>query len=351
MEKNGKIENVFLLGNGFNYSIRDFIEDKNLKNEINKIINLWEEFAQFFSEIKNMDEYESLSDENIIDIIHKSISLLGLLPLINNKNLEKCLEKIKTEFFNKINDKLLNIVEKFVEIEESGIYKQIANFYHNHTEYNFYKFIEENKISIYTTNYDGIAEIIFAYDKDEISENKIKLRDMFGYGDYYYNAFDFNNYFRDENESKLLHLHGSYKFFSYQGDFIKIKKEGWYFYRKNKDMLSPILIFNAPGLKEKQIKNFSVLSVYFKSFERELTKAKNLIIWGQSLKNDPHIEKIIKELFIKNNEIRERNLIIIDKENIHKIQKHWENKTPIFINPQSFENLEDLIKEIERKMN
>jgi NAD-dependent SIR2 family protein deacetylase len=172
---------------------------------------------------------------------------------------------------------------------------------------------------------------------------------MYGYGNNYYNIFDLNNYFRDEEESKLLHLHGSYKFFIYFGDFIKVKKDGWNFYRENKEMLIPVLIFNAPKFKEKQIKSFAVLNVYFHAFKEELKKSKNLIIWGQSLKNDPHIENVIKKLFI-DSKVKEKRLIIVDNEKKHKIQENCKDLTPIFINPENFQNLKDLMHEIKKEM-
>ncbi|WP_277600364.1 hypothetical protein [Thermosipho globiformans] len=41
------IENVLLLGNGFNYSILKFIDDS-LKEKIKGIMSLWSRFEQFF---------------------------------------------------------------------------------------------------------------------------------------------------------------------------------------------------------------------------------------------------------------------------------------------------------------
>ena len=42
----------FLIGNGFNYMVRDIIENEELKEETKNIISLWEEFDKYFKEIE-----------------------------------------------------------------------------------------------------------------------------------------------------------------------------------------------------------------------------------------------------------------------------------------------------------
>lgn len=49
--------------------------------------------------------------------------------------------------------------------------------------------------------------MIFGYDKNYNKCNtRIKLRDMFGRGENDYNIFEIENYFRDYEKSKLIHL-------------------------------------------------------------------------------------------------------------------------------------------------
>ncbi|MBB6062820.1 NAD-dependent SIR2 family protein deacetylase [Thermosipho japonicus] len=348
------IENVFLIGNGFNYSILEFVDD-GLKERIKGIISLWSRFEQFFSEIRKIEKYKDLTDENIIDIINHSLEILGKLPLVKDEDLKGCLQKFKKEFFVKINNELLKIVEKFIEAEKKGLHQYLVTFYYQHTNYNIYEFVKNNNISVYTTNYDGIAEMIVGYDKNGNKGNtRIKLRDMFGGGENDYNIFAIDNYFRDYEKSKLIHLHGSYKYFSFSGKFIKMKKRRWDFYYQNKTDLTPVIVFNAPKLKEDQIKGSLILSKYFELFKEELRKAKNLIIWGQSLKNDLYIEDIIRKFFIEKyyNKQKNKQIIIVDIEKKHKIEDACKNKNIVlkYVNPKDFNNLKDLFENIGANM-
>ncbi|WP_126993248.1 hypothetical protein [Thermosipho globiformans] len=255
----------------------------------------------------------------------------------------------------KIKDELLKIVERFIEAEKEGLHQNLVAFYYQHTNYNIYEFVKNNNISVYTTNYDGIAEMIVGYDKSGNKGNtRIKLRDMFGGGGNGYNVFEIDNYFRDYEKSKLIHLHGSYKYFSYLGDYIKLKSCCWDFYHQNKEFLSPTIVFNAPELKKKQIKDSLLLSVYFRTFREELKNAKNLIIWGQSLKNDLYIEDIIRKFFIEEyyNKQKSKQIIIVDIEKKHKIEDVCKNKNIVlkYVNPKDFNNLKDLFENIGANM-
>lgn len=129
------IENILLLGNGFNQSILKFIDDQDLKEKIKDIINLWNRFEQFFSEIRKIGKYKDLTEE-----------ILGKLPLVKDEDLKRCIQKFKKEFFVKIKDELLKIVEKFIEAEKQGVYKDLVSFYYQHTNYNIYEFVENNNI-------------------------------------------------------------------------------------------------------------------------------------------------------------------------------------------------------------
>ncbi|RUM58189.1 MAG: hypothetical protein DSY60_02530, partial [Persephonella sp.] len=126
------------------------------------------------------------------------------------------------------------------------------------------------------------------------------------------------------------------KFFVYNTEEIKIKNTNFKkFIDENESILEPILILNAPSLKEKQIKNFSLLKTYLYAFEKDLKKSNVLIIWGQSLENDPHIKEIIERKFINNNEIIDKKLIIIDINENHYFLSNTDRRISIeFINPQ-----------------
>lgn len=94
-----------------------------------------------------------------------------------------------------------------------------------------------------------------------------------------------------------------------------------------------------------------LLSVYFRAFREELKNAKNLIIWGQSLKNDPHIEEDIKRKFCIRNYFIKRNIIIVDTNEQHKIRDLCKGKdiNIKFINPNDFNDLQNLFDKIYEK--
>ncbi len=336
------MDRVILLGNGFNISLREFVSDENVKEQIEAIIKLWNEFDKL---VENNKEFI----EKILEDLNKSFYILSIIkPFYENGELKNCLDKLKEQFHSEFIDRLWDIVFEFIKQENNNFYRELANYFHIDLfpKINPYKKIsEKGNIDIYTTNYDGIAEILFGYDaKEEQGYNKIKLRDMFRGCDGYptYVCFSEDGYREDLNEPKLLHLHGSYKFYVYDffpyWSYKEIKVSRDYlenFVKENKTHLEPIIILNAPKFKEKQIKNFHILNTYLKVFEENIKKTNTLVVWGQSLENDPHIKKIIDENFI-NNRDEERKIIIIDVNENHVLKK--ESKIPNleieFINPK-----------------
>lgn len=51
---------TILIGNGFNYSLRDYIDDENIKSQVNDIISLWNQFDEL---IKSNKATKNLSRE------------------------------------------------------------------------------------------------------------------------------------------------------------------------------------------------------------------------------------------------------------------------------------------------
>lgn len=301
---------VILLGNGFNYSLLDFVtENDDLKGEIESIINLWNEFDDL---IKNITTKFNLgSVEEAIGLIYKSFLILKLtLKESENLDYDECLPTLKKRYEDAIYQKVLKIIENFVSYEVSGIYRRLLSYLSkdpspielfglNNSISGIYNLVRNNKISIYTTNYDALAEMVFS-----INENgMIKLPDMFKFcGDARYVCFYEDDFFDQLDKPKFLHLHGSYKFFKYYEQEIKIKKEFIKsFIQDNKDYLIPVLIFNAPSKKEQRIRSFRVLSNYNLSFMENISSSSKLIIWGQSLKSDPYLKQCIVDRFINKN--------------------------------------------------
>ena len=307
---------TILIGNGFNYSLRDYIYDEDIKSQVNGIISLWNQFDEL---IKSNEKFI----ERIIEDLHRSFTLLSLLkPIEENEELSFCIQKIKEKFNNSFIKNLWEIVLKFVEQENKGFYKDLTSFLYNNdlNEFNPCEYIKRKGISIYTTNYDGIAEITLGYDGRSIS-----LPDGFrlcpsNSADFV--CFNENEFNEDSISSKLFHLHGSYKFFvyntftSYTHQEIKVRSSRLSFIEQNQSNLEPILVLNAPRLKRKQIKKYMCLTNYLRTFKRDLHNSDTLIVWGQSLTNDPHIEELITETFSGNNG---KKIVIIDTNSNHTL--------------------------------
>lgn len=399
---------VLLIGNGFLYSIADFLE-KNRKDNSNKEIDevskriklisgLWKEFDDIHKDrelsrkLADIYNVRSLSPENFIEHIYSSMDILRLTHKLFNdggiKKCESCFSDLSKSINNAISSKIASIIDKFWnEEEENKLYPTLYNFRLNGVlvkDKNIEGFLN-NISSIYTTNYDGVLEILFKFNENR--KGKIfNLVDLFNSAScgihkndgenenkdnyqHYYVCFSGINYYR--NAKKLLHLHGSYKFFKYTvglGELeIKIKKEKKqeFFESLRKEIkdkslengspifsvLFPIIVFGAPNLKMEVINSYNSLRTYFVLFQQDLKRNKNLIIWGQSLKNDPHILNAIKEFFIKENPNGNKKIIIIDVDENHILRSNDNSNVEVeFINPSQFQNMDKLLQEITNKI-
>ncbi|WP_421077518.1 hypothetical protein Mjas_07345 [Methanothermococcus sp. Ax23] len=193
-----------------------------------------------------------------------------------------------------------------------------------------YQLFEKSKVitHFYTTNYDGILDIMLmrnngrylsdgfeAYNKVEI---KFDSEDA-------WNACKFNlsNFLKShKNDNIIAHLHGSYKFINTKSGktrkLIKTKDGnhpiGYY----------PVIVYNSPILKYDLIEQIDVLKWYFLHFRLSLGECSKLVIWGNSLRTDPHIVDAICQNFDK-----EKPLYIIDinpKSVIERLQNTCKNK-------------------------
>ncbi len=90
------------------------------------------------------------------------------------------------------------------------------------------------------------------------------------------------------NYNKLIcHIHGSYLYKRELGFTYKLKN--------NLYNSEPIMVFNNPDFKEQIISRDNVLSRYYYILLESLKTADNLVILGNSMKNEPHLKKIISK--------------------------------------------------------
>ncbi len=315
---------VWLLGNGFNYSVINFINggDQDLYKELNNLVELWNEFNVVFKRIKQefSTRLGGKNAEEILQFIFDSIKILSAIEWQSTKykdlfvfqedcrgfNFDLCMSCLSEYIKSNISNSICDIVKNFIESETNNLYKRIFNFIGDELE-KLNKYRKEQLANIqdreifFTTNYDGIGEMILPY-YEKKSERFIKARDGFGNCSDKEEQLCYLYDIQNKDTGLFLHLHSSYKYLSTYNGPVKIKQDS---YEKVKEKicvggLIPIIVFGEPSGKEKYINEHLPLSDYFKKFKDIMKKDNNtLIIWGQSLRTDPHIVKVIGDNFNK----------------------------------------------------
>ncbi len=338
---------TILIGNGFNHHFKSYIDNDELKNEIDHITSLWNKFD-------NLVENNGASIEEIIENLYRAFAFLSSVKPFRENEYKECIDLLREKFYIEFIDMLHDIAYEFAKQQLEGFYGQLKSYLCENIFDNFVpcEIIKNKKINVYTTNYDGIAEMILGHDG-----KNFQLPDGFRH-DGNYVCFNKEAFDEDLKGCKLFHLHGSYKFyklFEYE-DYRFAKEIKFKFensdslneFENNKQNLEPIIILNAVNLKEKQIKNYFSLSMYLSAFEKDLKKSDTLIIWGQSLKNDPHLKDRIKKYYTTNNEYNEKKrIIIIDTNENHTLKEELnDNEVDIKVIQPNNRDFIDILKMI-----
>lgn len=298
---------VWLLGNGFNFAVNSFLHDDLLSDEIKKIINLWNTFSELFEDIRQ--KMGCSNDEEAIQYIYSAIDIIKSIKpwakMQTKNDFLNCIDLVETFIRDNIDLALYNIILEFIKSECNGTYKKIVSYLYENDS-NIWNILDGTNSVFFTTNYDGIGEMILAYDPHG-KPHKIKYPDFFLYETCQFTEYKKYVCFDPSMEVSnfFLHLHGSYKFFEYRGQLIKLAHNGCEelltLYKKGEIKMlqeyAPIIVFNAPSLKRQIITLNAILNFYFQCLKKELGNDSVLIIWGQSLKNDPHLVDIIYKNF------------------------------------------------------
>ncbi|MGI4970943.1 MAG: SIR2 family protein [Janthinobacterium lividum] len=277
-------------------------------NNILFLTRLWERFDEAFDELKR--ETKGLGDEELIGIIQCVINFFSCLEgLTDNVDIAQ-IQGLITQLFDKfLVQKVIDIASDFRHHENIADYKGIKQYFRELPK-EIDRFINENpelKFNVYTTNYDGILETVFA-----------KARPQGGSGffaeDGFIRKISENSPFialdrtRLENSKmKFLHLHGSYKFAKVFGMTCKISGP-----EKNKN---PVMVFNRPTQKGNLVRGDDVLNTYFEKLRRDLSTCDKFIILGNSMKNEPHIKELLS------NSIRPEATIVVCSRNPNEIRQ------------------------------
>lgn len=284
---------LMIVGNGFNYMVESWIrnypdesipstvsEDKqSIADKIKEITHLWAKFNIVFNDIKAKNR--GISDEELIRIIYAVIDLFSTLPGLKKIMTSEQLNSLKSLFNNFLLDKIIEIAQEFSNYHQDTGYKNIKRLFPT-----FGKSFEQmlanknvNEFHIYSTNYDGILDTLLTdYPRNFIFQDGFGNMDS----DELLEFYDYNI-----NHDKIIcHIHGSYLYKRHFGKTHKLKN--------NCLNTDPIMIFNNPDLKEVIIRRDNVLNTYFELLEKDLINANKLVIFGNSMTNEPHIKKAIK---------------------------------------------------------
>ncbi len=335
---------IVLTGNGFNFMVKSFISNNTgrysseldisqeklttLTEEIGEITALWREFDDFFKEL--LDTYPSFNHEELIKMINSVLEFFSNSDYIQ-KLIPHCsdsVSELKSGMEEVIINRIMEICKKFRDFENDlnhGLVRRIfPEFGRNVREI----LKDRNDRVLYlTTNYDGIKDTLLYGSGGLIAD---------GFGNDPQNG---NLVLTERNldfSELLLHLHGSYKFQKSSYETIKL--------RGTTQNTNPLMIFNQPELKEKQIKSDNVLGEYFRIFKQRLEESKEFIIIGNSLKTEPHIISSIDDFFNK-----EGNTLYIYDANPEDVKEKLMSsiKDPTFeiklINTREFFTDEDFI--------
>lgn len=293
------MKTVLITGNGFNYMINGWIDnipDENLlklnvgsknqiKNDITEITTLWQKFNDIFDEIKK--NLPQLNEEELIRLIYSVIELFSNLPGLEKILDTRKIEELKNIFNSFLLDKIREIAEEFRNHHESTGYKSIKKIFPSFGK-KFSELLKSKDIeffNIFTTNYDGLLDTMLTGDP-----RGFIFQD--GFSNYTENLLTISE--DNINFNKLIcHIHGSYLY----------KREFGYTYKlKNKlKNTEPIMVFNNPDFKEQIINRDNVLARYYHILLENLKVADNLIILGNSMKNEPHLKNLISKYANRNN--------------------------------------------------
>ncbi|MDO1451814.1 hypothetical protein Q0590_36405 [Rhodocytophaga aerolata] len=294
---------AFIIGNGFNYLIRDLVRNYP-KDNIPKILNastvdvakrieditkLWEKFNTVFNNLKEHTKEHQLSDEELIRMIYAVLDFFSTIRGFEKILSKEIVNNLKVVFNDFILDQIKQIANEFREHQESEGYRAVKQLFPNFGV-KFQEVIRKNNLQglhIYTTNYDGVLDTLLTGNPKGFVFN-----DGFGFCSIQgLLELDPNGLF---NQKQLIaHLHGSYRFQRYFGSTYKTKSN-----IENKD---PVMVFNNPDMKEQIIRNDNVLSEYFHQFINDLKVFEKLIIFGNSMINEPHLKNQIKLHFNRDN--------------------------------------------------
>jgi hypothetical protein len=336
---------LFLIGNGFIKHTRNLIINESKESDLIDQYNLIHRVASTLNDVSNLfNEITELGDslrivlnckidnETIFEIADNIIALYRIQ--LGEYYPIECYNILAEKGQSILERSILPVVRKFEKIERDGIYgdflRLISQYQIGDNIKSHYDQCDGN-ISIFTTNYDGFLE-----------QTLCASSGVNGWGFYFKDGFGgFGIYDLTHHEPNfktkyfLGHIHSSYRYGWHDGKWIKTRL------RERKQLNNfPTLVYSMPKEKMNYIYNNPLLLRYWLEFERRLDQCNEIIIFGNSLRSDPHIKIAIKNTFgkfkkyyvIKNNcddlssaeksFYGEENVVIINANNINLTNYH-----------------------------
>lgn len=257
-----------------------------IANRVNEISVLWKKFDDIFERLKS--DYPNVSDEELIRMIYTVIDFFSGLPAFEKILDKKLLESIKVAFSGLLIEQIRAITEEFRQHQITEGYKDIKRLFPYFGD-RLNSILIDNSVDsfdFFTTNYDGILDTLltkgtekgflstdgFGKDPDSASHLRLIPDSLYDY------------------RIKCIHIHGSYRFEKKYGNTFKtrtIKQQN----------LEPVIIFNNPLQKESLIRRDPVLSHYYSYMANSLKQVDTLVVFGNSMVNEPHLQSLISEKY------------------------------------------------------
>lgn len=295
---------MVIVGNGFIYHLRDIALAERERFEqlttfmgpngvarcnaliqnLESVSGLFNQFDQLQKELQQV--FTGIKYEELFERLDAVLTWYKERNSFQNLVDPKCFETLSSLVEKAIAEKIIPIVQSFEEQETSGAYGTLSNLFTGETVgdrvFNAQQ-ASHDQIGIFTTNYDGFLVQL--------------LRTNHGNGGYHFadgfgrpegnNLVLHEPYISDTN--LIAHLHSSYRFGYHDGEIIKTRP------RHGVTNQMPILVYMNPNKKIDYIKRHYVLRRYWEEFEKWMSEADEVVIYGNSLSSDPHLVRVINK--------------------------------------------------------
>lgn len=326
---------VLLVGDGFNRFVAGCCSDSRVAQDINATSSLWGHFQDTLDGlipgapglIQNDIADHRRNTERSAQLLYDMIEFAeGMVALDRSQDLQStmnltCDTVCRHSLDQRMHDTLFKVVREFIQDEANGLYGDLLRVnMAGRDGLQEFMAAQVNDLAVYTTNYDGIGDMVLGFEPGQNGQGRFSLTDGFG------SLPDGTEgvFFREDPGEWTqqwgirAHLHGSYKFlaqpvFGHGTLYKKLNRQDFGSFDALSEDGQPVVVFDAPDRKLSRIDRFRVLREYLNSFEWHLGQAQNLVLFGISLENDPHLAQRIRSRWLgPHSGPADRKLCIID---------------------------------------